>query len=73
MHAPRARISACTFPIAEGWREPGSHVVPRLRQKVREMPGPNLKGVFPTVHPFATVTLTGKQHDRITPSPRSQA
>ena len=44
-----------------------------LGQKVREMPGPNLKGVLPTVHPFATVSLKGKRHDKITLSPRSQA
>lgn len=44
-----------------------------VRQKVREVPGLNLKGVFPTVYPFATVSLKRKQYDKTTLSPCSQA
>lgn len=44
-----------------------------VRQKVREVPGPNLKGVFPTVYPFATASLKRKQYDKTTLSPCSQA
>lgn len=37
-------------------------------QKAREVPSPNLKGVFPAVPPFAAVSPRGTRQDGITPS-----